>query len=66
MVLVRKCAKCPQEIVWVSSAASGKPMPLNYPPEKRVVIGRSGDGYVVDTYVPHFSTCPFAESFRGS
>jgi hypothetical protein len=53
-------------------AKTGKPMPLDAKPEKRViVVGHFGDagedlGAVVDTYTSHFVTCPQAEEHRRS
>jgi hypothetical protein len=49
---------------------SGKAMPLNEPPEKRVVVTGYGlplgepFAEVLDTYVSHFATCPNADKHR--
>lgn len=66
------CSSCGAEITWVKSVTSGKPMPLNAEPEKRIVlVDAIGDldrdgvrGRVVDTYTSHFSNCPHAEKHR--
>ena len=65
MTETSRCRSCGAEIVWLKTAASGKPMPVDAAPEKRVVIGEhSGLAYVLETYTPHWATCPQAESWR--
>ena len=66
------CKSCGAPIRWVSST-TGKAMPLDAKPEKRIVVRRSVDtrngehydvGDVVDTYVSHFVTCELANQHR--
>jgi hypothetical protein len=50
-------------------AKTGKPMPLDAKPEKRViVVGRDEAGEelaaLVDTFTSHFVTCPEAREHR--
>lgn len=64
-----RCSTCGAEIRLVKMAKTGKPMPLDAKPEKRViVVGRDETGdelaAVVDTYVSHFVTCPEAKQHR--
>jgi hypothetical protein len=56
------CKSCEAKITWVKTAA-GRPMPLDFPGEKRVVV-QDGIGYVLDTYISHFATCPNADLHR--
>lgn len=66
-----ECKSCGASIRWVKMA-SGKSMPVDDFPEKRVIVDRlvgidgapSEVGRVVDTYVSHFSSCPNAASHR--
>lgn len=55
-----KCEKCPAEIVWVKSAKSGKPMPLN----TKVLQVFDDQGNAHRGRESHYSTCPAAASFR--
>lgn len=72
-----RCTSCSAKILWVNSATSGRPMPLNAEPRANgniVIIDGVGhvigdDLMVSDTYdgpryVSHFSTCPWAEKHR--
>lgn len=71
------CRSCGADLLWVASATTGKPMPLDAKPEKRVVLSERLEGLdddaaepwvaeVVDTYTPHFATCPEAREWRRS
>lgn len=66
-----KCRGCGAELVW-GRTSNGKTIPLDAKPEKRAVVV-SGDHdprapgaltFILDTYVPHFATCPNASDFR--
>ena len=63
------CTGCGAAIRWTLTA-SGKRMPVDAKPEKRIVLDdvRLGDdpptARVVDTYVSHFATCPDRDRFR--
>jgi hypothetical protein len=56
---------CNAEIFWVETEA-GKMMPLDAKPEKRATLDKAGQLKMIDTYTPHWATCPDAESFRRS
>ena len=62
------CKGCGAEILWLKTM-TGKTMPVDIPPEKRIVIiydrviGEER-GEVKDSYVSHFATCPQADAFR--
>lgn len=58
------CRSCQAPIIWVTSATTKRPMPLDAKPEKRVVVDEHHVGRVVDAYVSHFSTCPNAAQHR--
>jgi len=58
-----KCRSCQADIIWCTSA-SGRPMPLDAKPEKRVVVDEHKVGRVVEAYVSHFSSCPNAAQHR--
>lgn len=55
-----KCKGCGKDIVYIVSAKTGKPMPVN--PECVSVV--TEDGVVVRGHVSHFATCPDAARFR--
>ena len=64
-----RCKTCGAEIRWVQMAKTGKPMPLDAKPERRViVVGRDEAGEelaaLVDTFTSHFVTCPEAREHR--
>ena len=71
-----RCKACGAEIVFVAHDMSGRLMPLNAKPEKRIVLVDNA-GYpgvrrddvttrcrVVDTYISHFVDCPQADVFK--
>lgn len=63
-----KCSSCGADILWIKTM-TGKAMPLNAKPEKRVVLLTNDvtglqRGDVRDTYVSHFASCPQADAFR--
>jgi len=59
-----KCKSCDADIIWVRMN-SGKPMPLDAKPEKRVVQNIGSPVYrVADAYISHFVTCPNAAQHR--
>jgi hypothetical protein len=57
------CKSCDAPLVWTVSRTSGRRIPLDAAPEKRIVIGPEG-AEVMDTYVSHFATCPHADRHR--
>lgn len=61
------CRSCGAKIVWALTA-TGKKIPLDAKPEKRVVLeSRTPFGEVAvvhDTFVSHFATCPNAAEHR--
>lgn len=64
-----RCKSCGAAILWLIMT-SGKRMPVDAKPEKRIVLDETPDeppelrGSVVDTYVSHFQTCPNAAQHR--
>lgn len=58
------CRSCKAPIWWVPTEKTGKLMPLDFVPEKRIVVLTSGEARVVDTFVSHFATCKFAADHR--
>jgi hypothetical protein len=62
---VVRCKSCNAEISWILTA-SGRAMPVDAKPEKRIVIDRGAQysGRVLDTYTSHFATCPHADQHR--
>ena len=60
------CRSCGAPIVWVVMRPSGKRMPLDAKPEKRITLDDFDDGIgeMTDTYVSHFSTCPQSSKWR--
>lgn len=57
-----KCKSCGAQIMW-TRMDSGKSMPLDAEPEKRIVM-TAASARVVDTYTSHFTTCPNADAHR--
>lgn len=64
-----KCRGCGAPIRWAETDA-GKRMPLDLKPEKRAVSEETEDGRsivrIVDAWVPHWGTCPVADTFKRS
>jgi hypothetical protein len=61
-----KCKSCSADILWVTTE-SGKPMPLDFAPERRFVIDSGVTPMKArqrNTYVSHFSTCKHADRWR--
>jgi hypothetical protein len=63
---VAKCRSCGAPIVWVVMRPSGKRMPLDAKPEKRITLDVIDPAVaeMTDTYVSHFSSCPNAAQHR--
>lgn len=65
------CKSCGAEILWVTTP-TGKNAPVDAKPEKRwvevkvILEGRpdTAEWVLVDTYLPHFATCPQASEHR--
>jgi hypothetical protein len=59
------CGSCNAPILWITTA-NGKNAPVDRKPEKRYVLrdAAPGIGDVLDTYISHFATCPFADEHR--
>lgn len=59
------CKSCGAAIRWIEMA-SGKRMPVDEKPEKRIVLDDMPEprGSVRDVFVPHWSTCPSADQHR--
>lgn len=58
------CKSCGAYIQWFKTAATGASIPADGKPEKRLVIQSDGTAKVVDTYMPHWATCPTARQHR--
>ena len=60
------CRSCGAPILWVVMRPSGKRMPLDAKPEKRITLDLVDGlvGEMTDTYVSHFSSCPNAAQHR--
>jgi hypothetical protein len=65
--MLLKC-KCGAMFFFVEMVGTGKRMPVDAKPVKRLIIHPGEDGVdratVGDVYVSHFETCPEAQSFR--
>jgi hypothetical protein len=62
------CKSCGAQIIWVKMI-SGKKMPLNMEPKKRIVLQINEntleqEGNVKDVFVSHFETCAHADQHR--
>jgi len=55
------CKKCDAEIIWI--IYKGKPHPVNARPLKSFV-SPTGTWQIMDAFISHFATCPFADDFR--
>jgi hypothetical protein len=62
---VTRCSSCGADIRWIVML-SGKRMPVDAQPEKRVVLDDMPEprGTVADVWVPHWATCPNAAQHR--
>jgi hypothetical protein len=60
------CRSCGAAIVWVVMRPSGKRMPLDAKPEKRITLDVIDDGVaeMTETYTSHFANCPNAAQHR--
>lgn len=62
-----KCA-CGATFFYVQMVLSGKRMPVDVKPVKRLIIHEGEDGVeratLQDVYISHFETCPRAQEFR--
>jgi len=63
-IAAQKCKACAAPIFFVKTAASGKFMPLDIKPERRIWLDKAGKAHSVSVYVPHHSSCPKADQFR--
>lgn len=68
------CRSCNAEIVWATSATSGKPMPMDLKPDPKgqfvIVSGKARRATAEDDrlhrerFTSHFATCPQADQHR--
>jgi hypothetical protein len=63
-VQTQKCKACSAPIFFVKTAATGKFIPLDIKPERRIWLDKAGKAHSVSVYVPHHSTCPNVDQFR--
>lgn len=63
---ISTCRSCGAAILWLVMRPSGRRMPVDAKPEKRITIDDidEGVGEMTDTYVSHFATCPNAAQHR--
>ena len=61
---VEVCRRCGRQIVW-RETFRGARVPLDCPPERRYVPDDEGKMMPVDTWLPHFATCPQELDLRG-
>ena len=59
-----KCRGCGAPIIFVKTSASGKFMPLDVKPERRIFLDKKGLAHSVSVYMPHHATCPNVDQFR--
>ena len=60
-----KCKSCGAEVYWGCSAKSGRPTPVNARPVRNQIVGqRTGKLHTVETWIPHWATCPNAAQHR--
>ena len=58
------CKACGADILWFKTL-NGKNMPVDVKPEKRfVIVKMDNPGKIVDTYMPHWATCPDYKKFK--
>ncbi len=62
--MVTKCDGCGSPIIFVKTAATGKFIPLNSKPERRMVINADQKAESITTWTPHWATCEKADDFR--
>lgn len=63
-IQTQKCKACAAPIFFVKTAATGKFMPLDARPERRIWLDKAGKAHSVSVFVPHHSTCSDADQFR--
>jgi len=69
-----QCRGCGAQIIWAITEKNGKKVPLDAKPERRYIVQSrlsSTDSReqtplvrILETYMPHFATCPKAGNFR--
>ena len=63
-IQTQKCKACGAAIFFTKTAATGKFIPLNIKPERRIWLDKAGKAHSVSVYVPHHSTCSKVDEFR--
>jgi len=63
-IQTQKCKACAAPIFFVKTAATGKFMPLDARPERRIWLDKAGKAHSVPVYTPHHITCSDADRFR--
>ena len=59
-----ECRDCKAPIYWVKMRDTDRAMPLDRGADLRVLVGADGKAETVRVYKSHFSTCPYADTFR--
>lgn len=59
-----KCRSCGADIEWITME-SGKLMPVDSEKKTFIVVDQvKGAGHTWTGFIPHWSTCPFADQYR--
>lgn len=59
-----KCRTCGAEIAWVKMTTHGN-MPVDSDSKEKRICILNHIGHVLDTYIPHWATCPNAKEWKG-
>lgn len=62
-LFAQTCKSCGASIAW-ETTGTGASVPVDLPPQKRYARSNDGKVYLVDTFTPHFATCPNAAEHR--
>ena len=57
------CKGCGKEIEWVKMTTHGN-MPIDPDSKEKRICILNHIGHVLDTYTPHWATCPNAKDFK--
>lgn len=57
------CKGCGAEILWLKTVR-GKNMPVDPIGEARIIRNQHDEAVMVQTYMPHWATCPKADEFK--
>ncbi len=57
------CSGCKAPIIWMKTIR-GKNMPVDAKGEQRIALDDDGRAVMVQTWMPHWATCPKAKDFK--